>query len=538
MANLLILDDDRLFCEALGTTLEEQGHRVLVAHTLARAKELLKKQVFAVVFIDVYLPDGNGIDLMGYLSQLPDPPEAIVVTAQGNPDGAETAIVAGAWDYIQKPAHMVEIVLMVERALEAHERRQQLPDLADSAGIVGTSRPMRLTLMQMLEAAQSDSPVLISGETGTGKELLARAIHKNSRRARGPFVVVDCGAIAPTLLESELFGNVRGAFTGAVHSRHGLVMLAHQGTLFLDEVGELSQDQQKVFLRLLQERSFRPIGGTEEVQSNFRVVAATNRNLVEMAAGGMFRADLLFRLQGMTIQVPPLRARNEDIPALAQHARTRALTHYGMQSKIFSQDVLKALSSYTWPGNVRELLHTVEAAVLAAGDQQLVLLQHLPVHLRASAVRSRVNEREKRLLQEQAEQAATPETSNETELPETGGVSLGSPLPDVADPPREQGPEASGSEQVLKEETTPAFAVSELPTAPPSPATGPHEETPMPVSWREFQETTLYECKRRYLLALLQWSRGNVPAAAEAAGLSRQRLYILLREHGIARQWE
>lgn len=538
MANLLILDDDRLFCEALGTTLEEQGHRVLMAHTLARARELLQKHVFAVVFIDVYLPDGNGIDLMNDLSQLPDAPEAIVVMAQGNPDGAETVIVAGAWDYIQKPAHMVEIVLMVERALEAHERKRQLPDLAGSAGIVGTSRPMRLALMQMLEAAQSDSPVLISGETGTGKELLARAIHKNSRRARGPFVVVDCGAIVPTLLESELFGNVRGAFTGAVHARHGLVMLANQGTLFLGEVGELSQDQQKVFLRLLQERSFRPIGGTEEVQSDFRVVAATNRNLAEMAAGGTFRTDLLFRLQGMTIQVPPLRSRNEDIPALAQYARVRSLAHYGMQSKIFSQDALKALSSYTWPGNVRELLHTVEAAVLAASDQQLVLLQHLPVHLRASAVRSRVNEREKQLLRGQAEPVQATKTPGGTQLPETEDSPQEPPVSGLYGAPRENHAETPGADQILQKAASPAFNVSGSQKPAPSPGINSPGETSMPVSWREFHETTLHEHKRRYLLSLLQWSGGNVPAAAEAAGLSRQRLYILLREHGIARQWE
>ena len=519
MASLLIVDDDLIFCEALGSTLEERGHRVLVAHTLGRARELLKKRPVSVVFLDVFLPDGNGIDLMADLALLPETPETIVITAQGNPDGAETAITAGAWDYVQKPAHMGEIALMAERAIQAHERKRRLPELAVGSGIVGTSRPMRQALLQMVEAAQSDSPVLITGETGTGKELLARGIHKNSRRALGPFVVVDCGAIAPNLLESELFGNVRGAFTGAVHSRHGLVMLANQGTLFLDEVGELALDQQRAFLRLLQERSFRPIGGNEEVQSDFRVVAATNRNLAEMAAGGTFRSDLLFRLQGMAIQVPPLRIRNEDIISLAQYACARAIAQYGMRSKTLSQEALEALASYAWPGNVRELLHTVEAAVLAAGEQALVLPQHLPVHLRAHAVRSRVDKR--------GSQAWPGALKTEPGKPtkEKG--------PEIDPGPQNIRPDAGGDRipqnpAEIQGEALPGFMREP----------GQAGETTTPVTWREFQETALHEQKRRYLLALLQWAGGSVPAAAGAAGLSRQRLYILLREHGIARQWE
>ena len=500
MAKLLIIDDDLLFCEALSVTLEAQGHRALVAHTLARARELLKKQAVSVVFIDVCLPDGNGLDLIPDLALLPEVPEAIVVTAQGDPEGAETAITAGAWDYVQKPAHMGEIGLMVERALQAHERKRRLPEFTGGAGIVGASPPMRLALLQMLEASQSDSPVLLSGETGTGKELLARAIHANSRRANGPFVVVDCGAIAPTLLESELFGNVRGAFTGAVHARHGLVMLANQGTLFLDEVGELALAQQKAFLRLLQERSFRPIGGTEEVQSDFRVVAATNRNLAEMAAGGTFRPDLLFRLQGMVIQVPPLRARSEDILSLARHACARAIAQYGMRPKTLSPEALEALASYTWPGNVRELLHTVEAAVLAAGDQPLVLSQHLPVHLRAYAARLRLHDRKEQARLETPSQPNPVRIAGETHGTEPDGPQA--PLPERLLPLRQP------------------------------------DGTSAPSSWREFQETTLYEQKRHYLLSLLQWAEGNVSIAAKAAGLSRQRFYILLRDHGIVRQWE
>lgn len=504
MSTLLVLDDDLIFCEALGTTLEEAGYRVLVAHTVARAKELLKKVSVDIVFIDVFLPDGNGLDLLNGLTLLPEPPEAIVITAQGDPKGAETAITSGAWDYVQKPANMEDILLMVRHALEARERKRKMPDFTGGSGIVGVTLPMRQALFQMFEAAQSDTPALIIGETGTGKELVARAIHTYSRRAGGPFVVVDCGAIAPTLLESELFGNVRGAFTGAVQSRPGLVALADGGTLFLDEAGELAREQQKVFLRLLQERSYRPIGSTEEVQSNFRIVAATNRNLSEMAAGGTFRSDLLFRLQGVIIELPPLRARGEDIELLVQHALARTLSRYGMQEKIFSAEAMVAFSSYAWPGNVRELMHAVEAAVLAASGSDLVLLQHLPLHLRAHAAKSRVGERAAAFEQQYPHEPA-----------------LQPPLP-----------AASAAAEGLEGEHLPPLSAPDTGKAA---ATGPPAS---PGSWKTFQDTVLYEEKRKYLLELLRYTGGNVPEAAREAGVSRQRLYMLLREHGIARQWQ
>lgn len=486
---ILIVDDDLLFCEALCAVLEGAGHKVLVAHTLTRARKLLKKHSIAVACIDVFLPDGNGLDLLAGLSLLPETPEAIVITARGDPQGAETAITSGAWDYVQKPADMDHLLLMVQRALEAHERKLRMPDFAGASGIIGNSRPMRAAMRQMFEAAQSEAPVLVSGKTGTGKELIIRAVHKNSRRASGPFVVVDCGALSPNLLESELFGNVRGAFTGAVQTRQGLVMLADKGTLFLDEVGELALDQQRAFLRLLQERTFRPIGGNEELQSNFRVVAATNRNLGEMVAAGAFRADLLFRLQGVVINVPPLHQRGDDMRLLAMYALQRTLTRYALPEKSFAEDTMQALTAYYWPGNVRELLNTIESAVLVAGNSPLVLLQHLPIHLRAFAVRSRIKD------------------------PGPRG--------------RTPAPPSSHPGALL-----PQFSLESPRNA------GRADHSGTPPSWKDFQHTVLYEQKRNYLLALLSHTQGNVPEAARLAGLSRQRLYTLLREHDITRQWE
>lgn len=532
MSRLLVVDDDLIFCEALSSTLEEAGYQVMIAHTLERARELLKKQRVDVAFIDVFLPDGNGLDLLAGMALLPEAPEAIVITAKGDPAGAEAAITSGAWDYVQKPAHMDEILVMVQRAVEAHERKRSMPDFTGGSGIVAAGQPMRVTLLQMFEAAQSEAPVLISGETGTGKELIARAVHKNSRRSKGPFVVVDCGAISPTLLESELFGNVRGAFTGAVHSRHGLVALADKGTLFLDEVGELALDQQKAFLRLIQERRFRPLGSTEEVESNFRVVAATNRNLSEMAAGGTFRQDLLYRLQGVTIQVPPVRQRGEDVALLAQFALNRTLAQYGMRDKAFSPEVLEAMAAYPWPGNVREMLHAVEAAVLAAGDAPLVLLQHLPVHLRAFAVRTRVEER----APVPAEPADTPPAA----APPLAVPSLPSSAPEA--PPRAALPPAPAQESPPPRESQPPNPPGDG-KAPALNALAERTAEPVvnaafPGTWKEFQDGALFAYKRRYLLSLLHFCSGNVAKAAKLAGLSRQRLYALLREHGIARHWE
>ena len=487
MAEILIIDDDFVFSEVLCATLEDEGFAVHAVETLSAARELLKERVFAVAFVDVYLPDGNGMDLLSGMALLPEPPEAIVVTAMGDPEGADSAITHGAWDYIQKPADMNEILLMVRRALAARERKQARLRQFGVAGIVGESLPMRLCLLQMFETAQTDTPVLITGETGTGKELVARAVHQNSRRSGGPFVVVDCGAISPTLLESELFGNVRGAFTGAAQSRQGLVQLADGGTLFLDEVGELSPEQQKVFLRVLQERTFRPLGGAGEMSSNFRVVAAINRDLKSMAAQDAFRTDFFYRLQGSAIALPPLRARGDDVELLAEYALSDALARSNMGEKHFSREAMQALLSYSWPGNVRELMHSVEYAALAAVDEPLILLQHLPLQLRTSAARFRLGDRGK--------------TDSEASRPPM------SAQPAVAQPAAAQ------------------------PAAPVEPAS-------QPPTWRDFQEQILMDHKRRYLLDLLSWTGGNIPKAASLAKVSRQRLYSLLRDHGITRRWD
>jgi two-component system NtrC family response regulator len=258
-------------------------------------------------------------------------------------------------------------------------------------GIIGNSPQLMASLQMLAEAAASGVNVLLLGETGVGKELFAQALHKNSTRAAHPFVTVDCAALPASLVESHLFGHAKGAFTGADRSREGLLVTAHQGTLFLDEVGDLPALIQGSFLRALELRRFRPVGEVREVESQFRLVAATNRDLEQLAALDLFRSDLLFRLRGISIPIPPLRDRAEDIPDLARHAVLRFCAQHAMPVKEIADGCLNLLLSYAWPGNVRELFHTMARACVAAGHQDRIFAAHLPTELRVAVARRKVD---------------------------------------------------------------------------------------------------------------------------------------------------
>ncbi|NMC50361.1 MAG: sigma-54-dependent Fis family transcriptional regulator, partial [Desulfovibrio sp.] len=309
MARLLLIDDDAFFRETTGRVLERMGHEIVFAATLEEGKTLLWAERPDVVFLDLRLPDGYGLSLMPELRQGADCPEVIIVTGEEDPEGAELAIKSGAWDYLQKPVTPASLGLPLSRALEyrAQKAAKRPRAVLRREGIVGVSRAIEACLELVAQAADSDAGVLVTGETGTGKELFARAIHANSSRMNSNFVVVDCAALPETLVESVLFGHVKGAFTGADRDRDGLFRLADGGTLFLDEIGELSPAIQKVFLRVLQDGRFRAVGAKHESQSDFRLVAATNRDLGIMAERGGFRDDLLYRLKTMVISLPPLR---------------------------------------------------------------------------------------------------------------------------------------------------------------------------------------------------------------------------------------
>ena len=392
VGNVLVVDDDELICDLLTEVVEGLGHHAKCAYTLAIALEEASSKPYDVVFLDINLPDGSGLDILSRIRQAISAPEVIIITGLGDPDGAEIAIRNGAWDYIQKSSSIKEITLAFIRALQYREEKKARAPLSvlKTGGIVGGSEEIISCLDIMAQAATGDASVLITGETGTGKELFARAIHENSSRARQNFVVVDCTALPETLVESVLFGYEKGAFTGADRSRDGLVRQAHRGTLFLDEIGELPLSLQKTFLRVLQEHRFRPVGGESEVESDFRLVAATNQNLDTMVASGRFRMDLLFRIRTFTIELPPLRMRRKDVKELAIHFMTRFCERYKIGTKGFSPEFFDALVAYDWPGNVRELLGAMEWAITVAKQEPTLFPKHLPTDIRVKVARSSV----------------------------------------------------------------------------------------------------------------------------------------------------
>ncbi len=390
MATVLIVDDDPMLCTALSEVLRALGHAPDSARTLAKGLEMAEAGGYELVILDVRLPDGNGLDALGRFRGAPQSPEVIILTGAGDADGAEMAIRSGAWSYITKPPTLNNIRLPVERAVEYRRTRratQPAPPLKDT-GIVSASRAMAACLDRAASAARTDAGVLIIGATGTGKELFARAIHAGSARRKGPFVVVDCAAIPEHLAESMLFGHERGAFTGAERRHEGLIHQADGGTLFLDEVGELPLVLQKALLRVLQERCFLPVGGTGLVRSDFRLVAATNRDLEAMVRKGEFREDLLFRLRTITIDLPPLREREDDARRLAEAFLERFCRAQGIVAKGMASDFLEALGRYHWPGNVRELLSAVENALSSAEGEPNLQARHLPTNIRAALARA------------------------------------------------------------------------------------------------------------------------------------------------------
>ncbi|SNR88886.1 two-component system, NtrC family, response regulator [Humidesulfovibrio mexicanus] len=395
MANILVVDDDELFRELLCTSVERHGHKALAAGTLAQARRIAARNAVDVVYLDVRLPDGSGALAIEELRAGKDPPEVIIVTGQGDPDGAELALRCGAWDYIEKPASVDRMTLPMLRALSyrAEKRRQRIPALPETSGIVGKSPRLAACLAQAGMAAASGVDVFITGETGTGKEIFARAIHASGGRAQGPFVVVDCTTLPGTLAESVLFGHERGSFTGADRKQTGLIEQADGGTLFLDEIGELPLLMQAKFLRVLQERSFRPVGGGQLHKSEFRLVAATNRDLAAMAERGEFRQDLLFRLGAFCLELPPLREREGDIKELLDWRMAQHAARAGNPAPEPSPEYLELLLSHHWPGNVREFLQTVDMSLVSAMGEAMLLPQHLPLDLRVRLMRGRVASR-------------------------------------------------------------------------------------------------------------------------------------------------
>jgi len=382
MPNILVCDDERSICEMLEITLRREGYKIETVNSGEAAKKKLDAALFDVVITDIKMPNINGIEVLRHAHQVSPDSAVILITAVDDYEAAVEAVKAGgAADYIRKSPGMVdEIKLAIRRVLEKVTlSRQNFAFKRDAAtrnsldNIIGVSSAMEKLKQTIRTVASTQSTVLIYGESGTGKELVARAVHVCSPRANEPFVSINCGAFPETLLESELFGYVKGAFTGANQNKRGLFEVADGGTIFLDEIGEMNLTMQVKLLRVLQERCVRPVGGTDEIPMDVRVIAATNRDLERQVAENTFREDLYYRLSVIPITVPPLRERSEDIPLLVSHFLKKYARSAGKNISRTNPDSLSRLANYDWPGNVRQLENAIERAVALAAGQELTV---------------------------------------------------------------------------------------------------------------------------------------------------------------------
>ena len=381
MPHILVVDDEKSIGELLEITFRKEGHRVEVVHSVEAAKRKLESQIFDIIISDVRMPGESGVDLLKFAKEISPGSFFLLMTALPALDTAIAALNSGADRYVIKGHSLVDQLRLavheVSESLkwkkEAGYLRRELRRLTGLDNIIGQSPNMRAIFDMIQTVAPQTSRVLITGESGTGKELVARAIHENSVRAQSPFITINCGAFPETLLESELFGYMKGAFTGANENRQGLFQAAHGGTLFMDEIGNMSLTMQVKLYRVLQEGKVRPIGSTEESDVDVRIIAATNKEFEKEIAEGRFREDLYYRLSVIPIQVPPLRERRDDIPLLARHFLERFCKTMEKPIEGISPEAMTRLESYDWPGNVRELENTMERAVALETGREISL---------------------------------------------------------------------------------------------------------------------------------------------------------------------
>lgn len=491
MGKILIIDDDVQVCETMQSLISRTDHESDSAYNISQAMEKLEKESYDLVFLDISLPDGNGLDSLASIKDSVGRPEVIILTGKGDSDGAKLAIQGGAWDFLVKPSSIKQLTLAINRAMEFRTEKQSRGDclVLNLKNIVGNSDEINNCYRNLANAAASDANTLVTGETGTGKELFARTIHDNSSRAANNFVIVDCASLTDTLVESTLFGHKRGSFTGAQSDRKGLVPLADKGTLFLDEVAEMPLSVQKSFLRVLQERTYRPVGDNKEYSSDFRLISATNRDLDAMVERGEFRQDLLYRIKTIHISLPSLKERSSDIRDLALFHLERLANRYGVPSKEVDPEYFEMLYSYDWPGNVRQLFNAIEQSFVATGSGNTIYPMHLPSEIRIDAVRTDIEKKN-------AKSAIYNTKFNEKLSGTSSGKICTETLefhPEVTDP-------------ILK------VLVGELP------------------SLKEFKGIA----ERRYLEELQKRYAGDVSSIIEISGLSRSHFYALLKKHGIS----
>jgi len=477
MANILLIDDDAVVREFLNAGIKASGHAIKTAKTLKEGMQLLSSYDFALVLLDVNLPDGDGIEMLPEIKKAASEPEVLIITADGSRAGARIALENDAWDYLVKPFSIDEIKLTIKQVLEFRSSKKAARPpgefFFDRSSIIGSSPKLEVCLKQAQRCAERDANVLITGPTGTGKELFASTIHKNSNRKKESYVVVDCAVLPEQIVESVLFGNVKGAFTGADSAKEGLVKKAHGGTLFLDEIGELSLSIQKKFLRILQERKFKPVGGTNEIESNFRLICATNRDLEQMVKEEEFRSDLLFRIKTFHIHLPPLNECRSDIKLLVLFYINKLCDYHKFETKGFKPEFLELLESYDWPGNVRELINSLERSILSNPDSDLLYPKFLPKRIRLQTIESSIRKNAENLI------------GNPNESDENDGYALNLPLE-------------------LLNPIKPLKLVKNHMTA---------------------------ETEKLYLKVLMEASHNNMGKASQMAGISKSRLYSLLKSY-------
>jgi DNA-binding NtrC family response regulator len=386
-ATILLVDDEKNARKNIGSYLETEGYEVLLAADLKTARKHLSAQEADIVLLDVQLPDGYGPDLLAETAQLPNRPPIIMITAHGKIDMAVEAMKNGAHDFIQKPIKFERLEQSIKRAQDIVEMREELNHFRKTQrealdSIVINSDVMRDVFAQAQRAAKSSTSILISGETGTGKEVLARAIHRMGPRSEKPFIDINCAAVQNTMLESELFGYEAGAFTGAQKRKRGLVEVADEGILFLDEISSMSSDMQAKMLRALEERTFRRVGSTTSIKVDVQILAASNRDLPALIEAGGFREDLYYRLKVINLEIPPLRDHPEDIPGLAGHFIKTNNPKMGLNIENMTPAALELLKKYKWPGNIRELRNVIERAMIFC-DEATIDVGQLPAELKS-----------------------------------------------------------------------------------------------------------------------------------------------------------
>ncbi len=389
-AKILVIDDEEIILLSCQRVLTEEGYEVQTRLSAREGLDLLAGETFDLVIADIKMPGMTGIELLREIKRDYPQVSVILITGYSTVESAVEAMKAGATDYLPKPFTPDQVTVVVRKALEARSLlleniylRNELQGKYRFENIIGSSRKMQEIYRLVTRVAPTGATVLITGESGTGKELIARAIHFNSPRRDHPFVPVDCAALSENLLESELFGHVKGSFTGAIVTKPGLFEVADQGTLFLDEIGNISLATQSKLLRVLQEREFTPVGGTKIKKVDVRIIAATNKDLPALIKEGAFREDLFYRLNIVPLPIPPLRERPEDIPLLAQHFLEKYSRELGEKTKTLSPAAADSLIRYSWPGNVRELENTMER-VMVMTDEEVILPRHFPLPLQES----------------------------------------------------------------------------------------------------------------------------------------------------------